>query len=102
VKDVANVMYFLMTSRGKSGIYNLGTGKARAFYDLAKGTFRAMNLEANIEFIDTPEDIRDKYQYYTEANMDKLRAIGYSKHFYSLEEGIEEYVQEFLLKRRNF
>jgi ADP-L-glycero-D-manno-heptose 6-epimerase len=102
VKDVANVMYFLMTYREKSGIYNLGTGTARAFLDLAKGTFRAMNLEPNIEFIDTPEDIRDKYQYFTEANMSKLRSIGYNKDFYSLEEGIEEYVQGFLLKNRYF
>jgi ADP-L-glycero-D-manno-heptose 6-epimerase len=102
VKDVANVMYFLMTFREKSGIYNLGTGTARAFLDLARGTFRAMNLEPNIEFIDTPEDIRDKYQYFTEANMAKLKSIGYSREFYSLEEGIEEYVQEFLLKNRHF
>ncbi|MEN8226194.1 MAG: ADP-glyceromanno-heptose 6-epimerase [Bacteroidota bacterium] len=102
VKDVAEVMYFLMTYREKPGIYNLGTGKARAFLDLAKGTFRALNLEPNIEFIDTPEDIRDKYQYFTEANMSKLRQIGYLKPFYSLEEGIEEYVQGFLVKNRYF
>ncbi len=102
VKDVAEVMFFLMTCREKSGIFNLGTGKARAFLDLAKGTFRALNLEAKIEFIDTPEDIRDKYQYFTEANMDKLRSAGYSKEFYSLEEGIEEYVQGFLLHSKNF
>jgi ADP-L-glycero-D-manno-heptose 6-epimerase len=102
VKDVADVMYFLMTFREKSGIYNLGTGKARAFLDLAKGTFRALNLEPNIEFIDTPEDIRDKYQYFTEANMRKLINIGYTRPFYSLEDGIEEYVQGFLLKDRRF
>lgn len=102
VKDVANVMYFLMTFREKSGIYNLGTGRARAFLDLAKGTFRAMNIEANIEFVDTPEDIRDKYQYFTEANMQKLHSIGYTKPFYSLEDGIEEYVQGYLLKNRCF
>lgn len=102
VKDVADVMYFLMTYREKSGIYNLGTGKARAFLDLAKGTFRALNLEPNIEFIDTPEDIRDKYQYFTEANMSKLINIGYDKSFYSLENGIEEYVQGYLVKNRVF
>ena len=102
VKDVVNVMYFLMTFRGKSGIYNLGTGRARSFLDLAKGTFRAMNREPDIEFIDTPEDIRDKYQYFTEANMSKLRNIGYTSAFYSLEGGIEEYVQGFLLKNRRF
>lgn len=102
VKDVANVMYFLMTFRQKSGIYNLGTGEARAFLDLARGTFKAMNMEPAIEFVDTPADIRDKYQYFTEANMKKLRSIGYNKPFYTLEEGIEEYVQEFLLKNRHF
>jgi len=102
VKDVAQVMYYLMTYREKSGIYNLGTGQARAFLDLAKATFRSMNLEANIEFIDTPEDIRDKYQYFTEANMDKIRSIGFTDSFYTLEEGVEEYVQGFLLKNRHF
>ena len=102
VKDVTNVMYFLMTYRERPGIYNLGTGKARAFLDLAKGTFRAMNMEPNIEFIDTPEDIRDKYQYFTEANMAKLLGIGYAQEFYELEDGIEEYVQEFLMKNRRF
>jgi len=102
VKDVAEVMYFLMTYREKPGIYNLGTGQARAFLDLAKGTFKSMNLEPNIEFIDTPEDIRDKYQYFTEANMEKLRGIGFNKEFYSLEEGIEEYVQGFLLRINHF
>ena len=102
VKDVAEVMYFLMTYREKPGIYNLGTGQARAFLDLAKGTFKSMSLEPNIEFIDTPEDIRDKYQYFTEANMEKLRGIGFNKEFYSLEEGIEEYVQGFLLRNKHF
>jgi len=102
VKDVAEVMYFLMTYREKPGIYNLGTGQARAFLDLAKGTFKSMSLEPNIEFIDTPEDIRDKYQYFTEANMEKLRGIGFNKDFYSLEEGIEEYVQGFLLRNIHF
>jgi ADP-L-glycero-D-manno-heptose 6-epimerase len=102
VKDVVSVMYYLMTCREKNGIFNLGTGKARAFLDLAKGTFSAMNREAVIEFIDTPEDIRDKYQYFTEAKMEKLRSAGYRREFYTLEEGIEEYVQEFLLKNRYF
>lgn len=100
VKDVADVMYFLMTYRETPGIYNLGTGKARAFLDLAKGTFKALNLEPRIEFIDTPEDIRDKYQYFTEANMGKLLRTRFQGKFYSLEEGIEEYVQGFLVKNR--
>jgi ADP-L-glycero-D-manno-heptose 6-epimerase len=79
-------------------LYNLGTGKARTFFDLAKSTFRALDLEPNISFIDTPEDIRDKYQYFTEANMTKLRSIGYEKEFTSLEDGVKDYVQNYLSK----
>lgn len=102
VKDVVDVIYFLMTEKPKSGLYNLGTGKARTFLDLAINTFKAQDLEPNIDFIDTPKDIRDKYQYFTEANMQKLISVGYNKSFYSLEEGIEEYVQEFLMNGRYF
>ena len=96
VKDVVDVLFFLM-KRGKgSGIFNLGTGRARTFLDLAKAVFKSADITENIEFIDTPVDIRDKYQYFTEAEMSKLLAAGYVFQFYSLEEGIEEYVQEFL------
>jgi ADP-L-glycero-D-manno-heptose 6-epimerase len=102
VKDVTDAMYFLMTYREKSGIFNLGTGKARTFLDLAVASFRALNLEPNISFIDTPKDIRDKYQYFTEARMSKLLDAGFRGEFYSLEEGIEEYIQGFLIKNRNF
>lgn len=102
VKDVVDVLYFLMNQHDHSGIYNLGTGKARSFVDLATCTFKSMNREPAIEFIDTPVDIRDKYQYFTEARMDKLRSVGYDSRFYSLEEGIEEYVQEFLISSRYF
>jgi ADP-L-glycero-D-manno-heptose 6-epimerase len=102
VKDVVDVLFYLMNRRVNSGIYNLGTGKARTFLDLAIATFHSMDLKPNIEFIDTPADIRDKYQYFTEAKMEKLIESGYSKSFYSLEEGVEEYVQEFLLNGRNF
>jgi ADP-L-glycero-D-manno-heptose 6-epimerase len=98
VKDVADVMVFLMHHRKDSGIYNLGTGKARTFLDLTRATFKAMDKEENISFIDTPEDIRDKYQYFTEANMSKLRSIGYDEPFTSLEDGVEEYVKGYLLK----
>ena len=98
VKDVVDVMVWFMNHQQHSGIYNLGTGKARTFYDLAASTFRALNLEPNIEFIDIPEDIRYWYQYFTEAKMQKLRGIGYTKPFHSLEEGITEYVQEYLVK----
>jgi ADP-L-glycero-D-manno-heptose 6-epimerase len=98
VKDVTSVMYFLMNHSSDSGIYNLGTGKARTFLDLANSVFSALNLPPAIEFIDTPIDIRDKYQYFTEASMTKLRSIGYSKPFCTLEAAIEEYVQAYLME----
>lgn len=96
VKDVVNVCYFLMNHRKDSGIYNLGTGEARTFLDLAKATFKAMDLETNIDFIDTPVDIRDKYQYFTEAKMEKLKSIGYQQPFTTLEDGVEDYVRNYL------
>lgn len=98
VKDVVNVCYWLWQNRPENGLYNLGTGKARTFLDLATNTFRAMNLKPNISFVDTPEDIRDTYQYFTEANMNKLRMAGYDMPFYSLEAGIEDYVKSYLVK----
>jgi ADP-L-glycero-D-manno-heptose 6-epimerase len=98
VKDVAEVLYFLMHHRKDSGLYNLGTGQARTFLDLVTATFVAMGKEPQISFIDTPVDIRDKYQYFTEAKMDKLRSIGYHKPFTSLEDGVRDYVQEYLMK----
>lgn len=96
VKDVVEVCLFLMHYRKNSGIYNLGSGKARTFLDLATNTFKAMQLPENIEFIDTPVDIRDKYQYFTEANMQKLISIGYNKPFHSLEEGVQDYARQYL------
>jgi ADP-L-glycero-D-manno-heptose 6-epimerase len=98
VKDVVNVIWFLFSTKIKSGIYNLGSGKARTFLDLANATFKALNIEPNIEFIETPIDIRDKYQYFTEANMNKLISAGYSKKFTSLEDGVNDYVTNYLLK----
>lgn len=97
VKDLVNVLYFLMNHRKDSGLYNLGTGKARTFNDLVKSTFAAMNLKENIEYIDTPLDIRDKYQYFTEAKMEKLRSIGYTADFTSLENGVADYVRNYLM-----
>ncbi|GAB3337318.1 ADP-glyceromanno-heptose 6-epimerase [Larkinella ripae] len=97
VKDVVEVCLFLMHHRRNSGIYNLGSGKARTFLDLATNTFQAMDVTPQIEFVDTPEDIRDKYQYYTQASMSKLRSIGYSQHFKTLEEGISDYVKNYLM-----
>lgn len=92
VKDVAKVILWMMEHRPESGLYNVGTGHARSFFDLADNTFKAMGLETNIEFIDTPLEIRDKYQYFTEANMSKLRSVGYTEPFTSLEDGVKEYV----------
>jgi ADP-L-glycero-D-manno-heptose 6-epimerase len=85
-------------SRLTSAIYNLGTGTARTFNDLVKSTFAGLDLQPQIEYIDTPEDIRDKYQYFTEASMNKLKAAGYTKEFYSLESGVDDYVRNYLAK----
>ena len=96
VKDVVSILSFLYEANVESGIYNVGTGKARSFHDLASLTFEALDLKPNISFIDTPLDIRDKYQYFTQASMQKLIAAGYSKPFHSLEEGVCDYVQNYL------
>lgn len=97
VEDVAKVCCWLMNNNVSSGLYNLGTGKARSFEDLAKATFAAMGKQPVIEYIDMPEDIRDKYQYFTEANMFKLLNAGYKEKFFSLEEGVSDYVKNYLL-----
>ncbi|MCB2220576.1 MAG: ADP-glyceromanno-heptose 6-epimerase [Bacteroidetes bacterium] len=102
VKDVVDVIYHLMDKQPKSSIYNVGTGHARTFLDLVNATFRSLDKEPVIEFIDTPEDIREKYQYFTEASMTKLLNAGYHRSFYELEEGIEEYIKEFLIPGRYF
>ncbi len=96
VKDLVNVCIFLMQNKVASGIYNLGTGQARSFYDLADSTFKAMDKTTDIEYVDIPADIRDKYQYFTEADMSKLIAQGYSTPFTSLEEGVRDYVTNYL------
>lgn len=96
VKDVVNVCMFHMESRKHSGLYNLGTGKARTFLDLVKATFKALGQPEDISFIDTPADIRDKYQYFTEANMQKLIDAGYDTPFTELEDGVKDYVQNYL------
>jgi ADP-L-glycero-D-manno-heptose 6-epimerase len=104
VKDLVKVIYWIMEqlsvnskqSSVPSGLYNLGTGSARSFYDLASSTFRGLDLEPNISFVDMPIDIRDKYQYFTEANMQKLRAAGYTDSFYTLEEGVDDYIRNYL------
>ncbi|HMM12780.1 MAG TPA: ADP-glyceromanno-heptose 6-epimerase [Bacteroidales bacterium] len=102
VKDLAKVILFMMAQQPASGLYNLGTGKARTFLDLANATFDAMERPSRIFFVDTPEDIRDKYQYFTEADMTKLRHAGYTAPFSSLEDGITDYVRNYLLEGRFF
>lgn len=101
VKDVINVMYFLMINKPKSDIYNLGSGKANTFLQLTKNVFKSLNVKENIEYIDTPIDIRDKYQYFTEAKINKLKSIGYSKNFYTFEDAIDDYIKNYLLKNKN-
>ncbi len=103
VKDVVAVIFWMMKQMlqkkwlpTNNGLYNLGTGQARSFYDLAVATFDGLDKTADIKFIDMPEDIRDKYQYFTEANMQKLRNIGYQQPFYSLEKGVDDYVRHYL------
>ncbi len=97
VKDLVNVCIWMMENKPENGLYNLGTGTARTFRALAESTFHAMGKEPDIEFIPTPEDIRDKYQYYTEADMNKLIKAGYDQQFTSLEEGVKDYVQNYLI-----
>ncbi len=99
VKDLCEVCLFLMEQRRHSGLYNLGTGQARSFLHLASSVFHAMGKPERIEFVDTPADIRDKYQYFTQAEMGKLRGIGYEKPFHTLEEGIADYVKGYLMPR---
>ena len=96
VKDIIEVCHFLKAHRPPSGLYNLGTGKARTFLDLAQAVFHALGQSPNIQFIDTPEDIRDKYQYYTQADMAKLLHAGYDQPFTTLEKGVHDYVQNYL------
>lgn len=98
VKDVIAVCYWLMEIQPASAIYNLGTGVARSFNDLVRSTFAGLDMNPDISYIDIPEDIRERYQYFTEANMDKLRAAGYTKEFYSLENGVGDYVRNYLAK----
>jgi ADP-L-glycero-D-manno-heptose 6-epimerase len=102
VGDVVDVVLWLYDNPSVSGIFNVGTGKARTFKDLASAVYRALGKEPNIKFQDTPLSIRDKYQYFTEAKMDRLRAAGYSKEFTSLEDGVKQYVTDYLNKSDRF
>lgn len=96
VGDVLNVLMHFMENRRNPGLYNLGTGTARTFYDLAKAVFDALGKVPEISYIDIPEDIRDKYQYYTQADTHRLLAAGYSGGFTSLEDAVREYVTKYL------
>jgi ADP-L-glycero-D-manno-heptose 6-epimerase len=98
VKDAVEAVYYLLQNKEAAGIFNIGSGKPRSFKDLAAAVFKAMEIETNIKYIDMPEAIRDRYQYFTEAKMDKLRKTGYKQSFYSLEDGIADYVQNYLMK----
>lgn len=97
VRDVVDVLYFFLREKPNSGIFNLGTGHARTFLDLTKAVFHAMDKEEAIDFIDTPSDIRNTYQYFTQANTDKLRQAGYAQPFTSLEAGVADYVKNYLI-----
>ncbi|NND09392.1 MAG: ADP-glyceromanno-heptose 6-epimerase [Saprospiraceae bacterium] len=96
VQDILSICIFCMQRRPADGLYNAGTGHARTFLDLVRATFHAMDQDPSIEFIDTPADIRDTYQYFTEAKMDKLLSQGYTVPFHSLEQGVKQYVRDFL------
>lgn len=96
VADCVEVLLWLHDRASANGLFNLGTGKARSFADLAAATYRALGREPAFEFVDTPEQIRAKYQYFTEARMDRLREAGYAAPFTSLEDGVTDYVKNFL------
>jgi ADP-L-glycero-D-manno-heptose 6-epimerase len=105
VKDILKVCFWLMEHYEKikgNGLYNLGTGKARTFEDLVRATFSGAGEPAQIIYIDMPEDIRDKYQYFTEAHMEKLISAGYTEPFYSLEEGVTNYVKDYLSNKNYY
>jgi ADP-L-glycero-D-manno-heptose 6-epimerase len=104
VTDVINICFWFMQNFRSvdSGLYNVGTGKARTFNDLVNAIFTNLDLKSRIEFIDTPTDIRDKYQYFTQANISKLRNSGYREDFCSLEEGVGVYVKDFLRDHRYY
>ena len=111
VKDVIKMCYWFMDSQQstvnsqqkiQNGIYNVGTGKARSFNDLVKATFSALEMQPEIRYIDMPEDIRDKYQYFTEAEMEKIRLAGYNAPLYTLEEGVSDYVRNYLSQNKYY
>lgn len=102
IKDLLNLLWFWYNNQEKSGIYNAGTGKAHTFNELATAIFSALELEPKIQYIPTPEDIRDKYQYFTEATMQKTMNAGYKDGFTSLNTAVHDYVTQYLQKGKHF
>ena len=104
IKDVVDVLFFFLTEKVPSGVYNLGTGEARSFLDLSMETMKnasqndKLQVSDVIEFVPMPEDLRGRYQYFTEARMEKLKKAGYTKRFHTLEEGVADYVINYLSK----
>jgi ADP-L-glycero-D-manno-heptose 6-epimerase len=96
VKDLLSVIVWMLKNKPKSGIYNLGSGEARSFNSLVNSIFNTLDLTPQITYIDTPIDIRNAYQYYTQATMNKLKSAGYNQEFYSLEAGVSDYVRNYL------
>jgi ADP-L-glycero-D-manno-heptose 6-epimerase len=101
VKDAVDMTIHLAVTRGANGLFNLGSGEARTWIDLANAVFAALSLPAQIEFIDMPEVIRDKYQYFTQANIEKLKATGYPGPKFTLEQAVADYVQNYLVPHRH-
>jgi ADP-L-glycero-D-manno-heptose 6-epimerase len=98
VKDCCDVMWWLLNNRTINGLFNIGSGKARSWNDLVGSVFRSLKRTTQIEYIEMPAHLRNQYQYFTEAPMAKLRSVGYEKVFYSLEDGIQDYIAQHLLK----
>lgn len=98
IKDICDVLMFMLNQCSINGLFNVGTGRTQSFRELAEAVFHAMNLEARIEYIPMPENLQKKYQYYTQADMEKLRVAGYTKEFHDVEAGVSDYVQKYLTK----
>ena len=99
IKDVTSVLMYFMESRKHSGLYNLGSGESHTFKELAEAVFEALDIPAQIEYVDMPEDIRDNYQYFTQAEMSKVRSEGYETPFWDFSEAVKEYVQGYLMQK---
>ena len=97
VKDVINIIKWFIDNKNINGIFNVGTGKPRSFNDLAISVFKNSNIKTKIKYIDTPKNIREQYQYFTKANIKKLRNTGYKEKFFSLEDGIKDYIRNHLI-----